>query len=182
MRRDGARLCVVERAIRPHRPHHRRSSWRTPRPRRSARRQLEPHAACCACVSTAAARSRCNCVRGHFARANGTRSPWRSPRRIAISLWHRARSSPPLKACAFASSSLAATLRCSGVWRSAAVTRCARCSATASPSATRTCRLPSRSSTTRPCTRESPVRSRHPRLAVISRGNCSASCVGTGST
>ena len=47
MRRDGARLCVVEREIGSDHPHDGRSPRRIPRVRGSARRQLEPHTAGC---------------------------------------------------------------------------------------------------------------------------------------
>ena len=77
MRRDGARLCVVERDIRPHQPHHRRSPRRPPRVRRSARRQLEPHAPCCVACRPCRWRSTLQLRPGAFARANGTRSPSR---------------------------------------------------------------------------------------------------------
>ena len=180
MRRDGARLCVVERA--------------SGRISHTIVARLGEHLApgdllvvnssrtlaCGVAGLPRRAQSRSSFARAHSATASGTRWPWRQRRRIATSRSNRARSSALQVGSASAYSNLAATPRCSGVCRSKAVTRFGPCSAMASRSATRTCPIRSRSSTTRRCTRALPARSRHPRPAAISHGSCSASCAERG--
>ena len=160
MRRDGARLCVVERRVRSDHPHVGRSPRRVPRVRGSARRQLEPDAA----GGVAGGSRRCRA---------GAASSWRAPRqRVGRARGGDRAAAPqrPTRARRDAARPRrpqlprprrrAPTRRCCGGWLSKAATRCRHCCAPASRSATRTCPTRFPSSTIRPSMRVLPARSR----------------------